>query len=112
DPGTYEMIARGDTVGPFQIESRAQIQSLVLTTPEKLYDLAVQVALIRPGPIQADFVHPYTRRRRGLEKVVYRHPDLEPILRRTQGIPIFQEQAMGIAMVMGGFTAAEADELR
>lgn len=112
DPATYEMIARGDTVGTFQIESRAQIQSLVLTRPERLYDLVVQVALIRPGPIQADFVHPYTRRRRGLEKVVYRHPDLEPILRRTQGIPIFQEQAMAIAMALGGFTAMEADELR
>ena len=112
DRATYEMIARGDTVGTFQIESRAQIQSLVLTKPEKLYDLVVQVALIRPGPIQADFVHPYTRRRRGLEKPEYRHPALEPILRRTQGIPIFQEQAMAIAMALGGFTAAEADELR
>ncbi|HEX6068207.1 MAG TPA: error-prone DNA polymerase [Longimicrobiaceae bacterium] len=112
DPATYEMISRGDTVGTFQIESRAQIQSLVQTKPDRLYDLVVQVALIRPGPIQADFVHPYTRRRRGLEKPEYRHSELEPILRRTQGIPIFQEQAMAIAMALGGFTATEADELR
>jgi error-prone DNA polymerase len=99
-------------VGTFQIESRAQIQSLLQTRPERLYDLVVQVALIRPGPIQAQFVHPYTRRRRGLEEVSYRHPDLEPILERTQGIPIFQEQAMAIGMALGGFTATEADELR
>ena len=72
----------------------------------------MQVALIRPGPIQAKFVHPYTARRRGLEEVTYPHPALEPILKRTQGIPIFQEQAMSIAMVLGGYTAAEADELR
>ena len=77
-----------------------------------MYDIVVQVALIRPGPIQAKFVHPYTLRRRGLEPVTYPHPDLEPILKRTQGIPIFQEQAMAIAMVLGGYTAAEADELR
>jgi error-prone DNA polymerase len=77
-----------------------------------MYDIVVQVALIRPGPIQAKFVHPYTLRRRGLEEVTYQHPDLEPILKRTQGIPIFQEQAMAIAMVLGGYTAAEADELR
>jgi len=112
DAKTYEMIARGDTVGTFQIESRAQIQSVLQTRPERLYDLVVQVALIRPGPIQAKFVRPYTRRRRGLEPVTYAHPALEPILRRTQGVPIFQEQAMAIAMALGGFTAAEADELR
>lgn len=112
DPKTYQMIARGDVVGTFQIESRAQVQSLLQTCPERLYDLVVQVALIRPGPIQARFVRPYTRRRRGLEPVAYAHPALEPILRRTQGVPIFQEQAMAIAMTLGGFTAAEADELR
>jgi error-prone DNA polymerase len=111
-PKTYEMITRGDVVGTFQIESRAQVQSLLQTQPERLYDLVVQVALIRPGPIQAKFVRPYTRRRRGLEPVAYAHPALEPILRRTQGVPIFQEQAMAIAMTLGGFTAAEADELR
>jgi error-prone DNA polymerase len=112
DPTTFEMISRGETVGTFQIESRAQIQSILQTRPECLYDLVVQVALIRPGPIQARFVHPYTRRRRGLEPVSYAHPDLEPILHRTQGIPIFQEQAMAISMALGGFSAAEADELR
>lgn len=112
DSATYEMIARGETVGTFQIESRAQIQSLVQTKPDRLYDLVVQVALIRPGPIQADFVHPYTRRRQGLEKPRYPDPRLRPILERTMGIPIFQEQAMAISMALGGFTAAEADELR
>ncbi|HUE97121.1 MAG TPA: DNA polymerase III subunit alpha, partial [Longimicrobiaceae bacterium] len=112
DEKTFRMIARGDTVGTFQIESRAQIQSLVHTKPEILYDIVVQVALIRPGPIQARFVHPYTRRRRGLEEVRYAHPDLEPILERTYGIPIFQEQAMSISMALGGYTAMEADELR
>jgi error-prone DNA polymerase len=112
DPATYEMISRGDTLGTFQIESRAQIASILKTKPERLYDLVVQVALIRPGPIQAKFVHPYTMRRRGLEPVTYRHPALEPILARTQGLPIFQEQAMAVAMVMGDYTAAEADALR
>ncbi len=112
DPKTYELISRGDTVGTFQIESRAQIASIVHTKPEGLYDIVVQVALIRPGPIQAKFVRPYTNRRRGLEKPVYAHPLLEPILKRTQGIPIFQEQAMSIAMALGGYTGGEADELR
>jgi error-prone DNA polymerase len=112
DPKTYELIASGETIGTFQIESRAQIASILHTMPDRMYDLVVQVALIRPGPIQAKFVHPYTKRRRGLEPVTYAHPLLEPILKRTQGIPIFQEQAMAIAMVLGGYTAAEADELR
>ncbi|MBA3466684.1 MAG: error-prone DNA polymerase, partial [Gemmatimonadaceae bacterium] len=112
DPKTYDIISRGETIGTFQIESRAQIASVLHTRPERLYDIVVQVALIRPGPIQARFVHPYTRRRRGLEEVTYAHPDLEPILKRTQGIPIFQEQAMAIAMTLGGYSAAEADELR
>ena len=112
DPKTYDLIARGDTVGTFQIESRAQIQSILQTRPERLYDIVVQVALIRPGPIQARFVHPYTERRRGRELVRYSDPVLEPILRRTYGVPIFQEQAMAIAMALGGFSAAEADELR
>lgn len=112
DPETYELIAHGETIGTFQIESRAQIASVLHTKPDRLYDIVVQVALIRPGPIQARFVHPYTRRRRGLEPVTYAHPDLEPILKRTQGIPIFQEQAMAIAMKLGGYSAAEADELR
>jgi error-prone DNA polymerase len=112
DPATYALISRGDTIGTFQIESRAQIASILHTKPERIYDLVVQVALIRPGPIQARFVHPYTRRRRGQAPVTYAHPALEPILRRTQGIPIFQEQAMAIAMTLGRSTAAEADVLR
>lgn len=112
DPETYALISRGETIGTFQIESRAQIASILHTQPDRIYDLVVQVALIRPGPIQARFVHPYTRRRRGQEVVTYRHPELEPILRRTQGIPIFQEQAMAIAMVLGRSSAAEADALR
>src|SRR5688572_7616163 len=112
DAKSYDLIARGETIGMFQIESRAQIASILHTRPAYLYDLVVQVALIRPGPIQAKFVHPYTQRRLGLEKVVYAHPALEPILRRTQGIPIFQEQAMAIAMALGGYTGSEADELR
>jgi error-prone DNA polymerase len=112
DVKTYEMIQRGDTVGTFQIESRAQIQSILQTKPDRLYDIVVQVALIRPGPIQAKFVHPYTERRRGREEVVYAHPDIAPLVRRTYGVPIFQEQAMAIAMALGGFSAAEADELR
>ncbi len=112
DPKTYDLISRGDTVGTFQIESRAQISSIVHTRPERLYDIVVQVALIRPGPIQAKFVRPYTRRRRGEEAPVYVHAALEPILRRTQGIPVFQEQAMAIAMALGGYTGGEADEMR
>jgi error-prone DNA polymerase len=112
DEKTYALICRGETIGTFQIESRAQIASILHTLPDRMYDIVVQVALIRPGPIQAKFVHPYTARRRGMEPVTYPHPDLEPILKRTQGIPIFQEQAMAIAMVLGGYTAAEADELR
>ena len=112
DKKTYDLICRGETIGTFQIESRAQIASILHTLPDWIYDIVVQVALIRPGPIQAKFVHPYTARRRGMEPVTYPHPLLEPILKRTQGIPIFQEQAMAIAMVLGGYTAAEADELR
>jgi error-prone DNA polymerase len=120
DRKTYEMISRGETLGTFQIESRAQIQSILQTQPEELYDLVVQVALVRPGPIQGEFVGPYTRRRRGEEPVVYVRPGvdahvediLRPILKRTRGVPIFQEQAMKVAMELGGYTATEADELR
>ena len=112
DRATYQMISRGDTIGTFQIESRAQIASIVHTRPERLYDITVQVALIRPGPIVAKFVQPYTDRRRGRERVTYPDPRLEPILARTQGIPIFQEQAMAIAIALAGYTPAEADTLR
>jgi error-prone DNA polymerase len=112
DPKAYDLIQRGETIGMFQIESRAQINSILHTKPDHLYDIVVQVALIRPGPIQASFVHPYTQRRLGLEPVVYAHPALEEVLRRTQGIPIFQEQAMAIAMQLGGYSATQADLLR
>jgi error-prone DNA polymerase len=112
DQPTFELISAGDTLGMFQIESRAQIASILHTRPERLYDITVQVALIRPGPILARFVNPYTERRRGREAVTYPDPRLEPILARTQGIPIFQEQAMAIAMSLGGYTPAEADQLR
>ena len=112
DGPTYALIQRGETIGMFQIESRAQIGSILHTKPDHLYDIVVQVALIRPGPIQANFVRPYTQRRLGNEPVRYQHPALEPILKRTQGIPIFQEQAMSIAMTLGGYTGAEADEMR
>jgi error-prone DNA polymerase len=112
DTKTYELIQRGETIGTFQIESRAQINSILHTKPDHLYDIVVQVALIRPGPIQAAFVNPYTERRLGREAVTYPHPDLAKILERTQGIPIFQEQAMAIAMQLGGYTGGQADALR
>lgn len=112
DQKTYALIQSGETIGTFQIESRAQIGSILKTKPERLYDIVVQVALIRPGPIQAKFVNPYTERRLGREPVTYLHPALEQILKRTQGIPIFQEQAMAIAMALGGYTGGQADELR
>lgn len=112
DKKTYDLIASGETIGTFQIESRAQIASIHHTKPALLYDIVVQVSLIRPGPIQARFVHPYTQRRIGKEPVTYPHPALEPILRRTQGIPIFQEQAMAIGMALGGYTGGQADALR
>ncbi len=112
DAKSYDLIQRGETIGMFQIESRAQINSILHTKPDHLYDIVVQVALIRPGPIQASFVRPYTDRRLGKEPIRYPHPDLEAILVRTQGIPIFQEQAMAIAMRLGGYSGAEADALR
>lgn len=112
DPKTYAMIRRADTVGVFQIESRAQMNALPRTRPERFYDLVVQVALIRPGPIQGEMVHPYIRRRRGDEAVSYLHPSLEPVLARTLGIPLFQEQGMRLAVVAAGFTPAQADALR
>jgi error-prone DNA polymerase len=112
DSKAYDLIQRGETIGMFQIESRAQINSILHTKPDHLYDIVVQVALIRPGPIQASFVHPYTERRLGHEPVVYAHPALEDVLCRTQGIPIFQEQAMAIAMRLAGYSATKADLLR
>ncbi|MDQ6814660.1 MAG: OB-fold nucleic acid binding domain-containing protein, partial [Bacteroidota bacterium] len=112
DPKVYEMITRADTIGVFQIESRAQQSMLPRLRPKEFYDLVIEVAIVRPGPIQGDMVHPYLRRRNGEEKVEYPSPQLEKILKRTLGVPLFQEQAMKIAIVAAGFTPAEADELR
>ncbi|MFZ9595918.1 MAG: PHP domain-containing protein [Bdellovibrionia bacterium] len=112
DPKTYEMIRRAETVGVFQIESRAQMSMLKRLLPETFYDLVVQVAIVRPGPIQGQMVHPYLRRRRGLQSAESPDPRLEPILNRTLGVPLFQEQIMKIAMVMADFTPGEADQLR
>ena len=112
DPRVYELMCRADTVGVFQVESRAQMNTLPRHKPRKFYDLVVEVALIRPGPIQGDMVHPYLRRRNGEEKVTYPHPSLEPILKRTLGVPLFQEQGMRVAITAAGFSASQADELR
>ncbi|MCM2276659.1 MAG: PHP domain-containing protein [Oligoflexia bacterium] len=112
DARTYEMIRRADTVGVFQIESRAQMSMLPRLLPRTFYDLVVQVAIVRPGPIVGQMVHPFLRRRRGEEPIHYPHPALEPILGRTLGVPLFQEQVMKIAIVLAGFTPGEADELR
>ena len=112
DPKTYRMIQEADTVGVFQIESRAQMSLLPRLRPKKFYDLVVQVAIVRPGPLQGGMVHPYIRRRHGWEKVEYAHPSLRPILEKTEGIPIFQEQVIQVAVSVGGFTPGEADELR
>ena len=112
DPGTYAMIQKADTVGVFQIESRAQMSLLPRLKPKTFYDLVIEVAIVRPGPIQGGMVHPYLRRRSGQERVRYAHPALEPILKKTLGIPLFQEQIMQIAVAVAGFTPGEADELR
>ncbi|HUV30393.1 MAG TPA: error-prone DNA polymerase [Acidobacteriota bacterium] len=112
DPKVYDLVCSADTVGIFQIESRAQMNTLPRHRPRCFYDLVVEVALIRPGPIQGDMVHPYLRRRNGEEKVTYPHSSLEPILKRTLGVPLFQEQGMQIAVAAAGFTPSQADELR
>lgn len=112
DPAVYDMICKADTIGVFQIESRAQMNTLPRLAPRKFYDLVVEVALIRPGPIQGEMVHPYLRRRAGEEPITYPHPSLEPILERTLGVPLFQEQGMQVAIAAAGFTPGEADELR
>jgi len=112
DPAVYDLLCRADTVGVFQVESRAQMNTLPRLAPRTFYDLVVEVALIRPGPIQGEMVHPYLRRRAGEEPVVYPHPSLEPILERTLGVPLFQEQGMQVAIAAAGFTPGEADELR
>jgi error-prone DNA polymerase len=112
DPKVYEMISHADTVGVFQIESRAQMSMLPRLRPRCFYDLVIEVAIVRPGPIQGDMVHPYLRRRDGIDPIEYPSKELEEILGRTLGVPLFQEQAMEIAIVAAGFTPAEADELR
>src|SRR5205807_1745318 len=112
DPEVYGMLQRADTIGVFQVESRAQMATLPRIHPERFYDLVVQIAIIRPGPIVGDMVRPYVRRRRGREAVTYAHPSLEPILSRTLGVPLFQEQLLRIAMVAAGFSGSEAEELR
>ncbi|QCP54490.1 error-prone DNA polymerase [Trinickia violacea] len=112
DPATYEMICRADTVGVFQIESRAQMSMLPRLRPRCFYDLVIEVAIVRPGPVQGGMVHPYLRRRQGIEPVSYPSPQMEQALSRTLGVPIFQEQVMQVAMLAAGFSAGEADQLR
>jgi error-prone DNA polymerase len=112
DPAVYEMLCQADSIGVFQVESRAQMATLPRLKPRRFYDLVVEVALIRPGPIQGDSVHPYLRRRNGTEAVTYLHPLLERSLAKTLGVPLFQEQLMQMAIDVAGFSPAEADELR
>ena len=112
DPDVYKMISRADTIGVFQIESRAQMSMLPRLKPREYYDLVIEVAIVRPGPIQGDMVHPYLRRRNKQEVVEYPSPEIEAVLRRTLGVPIFQEQVMQIAIVAAGFSPGEADALR
>jgi error-prone DNA polymerase len=112
DPKVYEMVSHADTLGVFQIESRAQMSMLPRLRPNCFYDLVIEVAIVRPGPIQGDMVHPYLRRRNGEEEIDYPSEEIKTILERTLGVPLFQEQAMEIAIVAAGFTPAEADELR
>jgi error-prone DNA polymerase len=112
DPRTYAMIRKADTLGTFQIESRAQMAMLPRMKPRTFYDLVIEVAIVRPGPIQGDMVHPYLRRREGKELVVFPKPELEKVLGKTLGVPLFQEQAMRVAIECAGFTPGEADQLR
>jgi error-prone DNA polymerase len=112
DPAVYKMLCEADTIGVFQVESRAQMATLPRLKPKAFYDLVVQVAIIRPGPIVGQMVHPYLNRRAGREEVRYPHPSLEPILERTLGVPLFQEQLLRMAMVAAGFTGGQAEDLR
>ncbi len=112
DPLVYETLRKADTVGMFQVESRAQMASIPHNAPTRFYDLVVQVAIIRPGPIVGKMMHPYMRRRQGKEEVTYPHPSLEPVLKRTLGVPLFQEQLLRMAMTVASFSGAEAEELR
>jgi len=112
DPVVYDMLCEADSIGVFQVESRAQMSMLPRLRPRSFYDLVIEVSIVRPGPIQGDMVHPYLRRRRGEEPVNFPSPELEQVLGKTLGVPLFQEQAMRIAVVAGGFTPTEADQLR
>ncbi|NIB44512.1 error-prone DNA polymerase [Pseudomaricurvus alkylphenolicus] len=112
DPRTYAMLCRGDSVGVFQVESRAQMAMLPRLRPQCYYDLVIEVAIVRPGPIQGDMVHPYLKRRNGEEDITYPNPEIEAVLKRTLGVPIFQEQVIKLAMVAAGFSGGEADQLR
>ena len=112
DPVVYKTLCQADTVGMFQVESRAQMSSLPRNAPVKFYDLVVQVAIIRPGPIVGKMMHPYMRRRQGREQVTYAHPSLEPVLKRTLGVPLFQEQLLKLSMIAANFSGGEAEDLR
>ncbi|KWN65902.1 error-prone DNA polymerase [Burkholderia stagnalis] len=112
DKATYDMLCDGDSMGVFQVESRAQMSMLPRLRPQCFYDLVIEVAIVRPGPVQGGMVHPFLRRRQGLEPVTYPSPDVETALKRTLGVPIFQEQVMQVAMLAAGFSAGEADQLR
>jgi error-prone DNA polymerase len=112
DQNIYQMMQKADTIGVFQVESRAQMSILPKIRPSCFYDIVVSIAIVRPGPIQGNIVHPYLRRRRGLEPIEYLHPSIEPILKRTLGVPLFQEQGMKLAVVAAGFTPSQADQLR
>ena len=112
DEPTFEMICNSDTGGVFQIESRAQMAMLGRLRPRNYYDLVIEISIVRPGPITGGMVHPFLRRRNGEEPVIYPHPSLEPILKKTLGIPLFQEQVMQLAVVAADYTPGEADQLR
>jgi error-prone DNA polymerase len=112
DDATFDMICQGDTVGVFQIESRAQMAMLPRLKPRNFYDLVIEISIVRPGPITGGMVHPYLRRRQGKEEVKYPHPSLQPVLEKTLGVPLFQEQVMRLAMIAADYTPGEADQLR
>src|SRR5262249_62408801 len=112
DPKVYAMLRAADTIGVFQVESRAQMATLPRLKPDHFYDLVVEVAIIRPGPIVGNMVHPYLKRRAGREAVTYLHPDLEPVLKRTLGVPLFQEQLLRMAMIMAGFYGGQTEGAR
>src|SRR5205814_4628032 len=112
DPTVYSALQKADTIGMFQIESRAQMSCLPRLRPRHFYDIVVQVAIIRPGPIVGQMVNPFLQRRQGREPVTYAHPSLEPVLSRTLGVPLFQEQLLRMAMIAAGFSGGEAEELR